>query len=99
MTTNHPNNRRGATIALLPTRRNRTKATEPVLITEQEVVFGTAAAMPLPHRTTIRRWTTALHHVFTFSAADHHNDKPRHYPRPRSAVLEQGLMGREMYRL
>lgn len=71
---------------------------EPVLITEQEVVFATAAAVPLhPVR---RGWAgvvgAAVRAMFTSST-----DAPRtrrHYP-GRNDYLESSRMAREMYRL
>jgi hypothetical protein len=71
---------------------------EPVLITEQQVLFATAAAVPLqPVR---REWTRAIgagvRAIFTSST-----DAPRerkHYP-ARNDFLESSRMAREMYRL
>ena len=71
------------------------------LITEQQVLFSTAAAVALPPAKT-RRWsdtvqavTGALHAMFAAS------EKPparRHYPK-RYGYLENALMSREMDRL
>jgi hypothetical protein len=67
----------------------------PVLITQQEVMFGTAAAVS-PRRPTIsRRLIDAIRGV---SAALHRPPAQRHY-RPRSSYLEQSRMAREMDRL
>jgi hypothetical protein len=71
------------------------------LITEQQVLFSTAAAVALPPAKT--RWFSdtiqavgaALHAIFAAS------DKPparRHYPN-RKVYLENALMSREMDRL
>jgi hypothetical protein len=69
-------------------------------ITEQQVLFSTAAAVALPPAKT-RRWsdtvqavTGALHSMFAAS------EKPpaRHYPK-RYGFLENALMSREMDRL
>jgi hypothetical protein len=79
------------------------EGTEPVtrasvLITEQEVLFATAAAaVPLQ---TGRRWTDvvagALRVMFTTRTAE---PRPRrHYP-PRNDYLEWSRMAREMHRL
>jgi len=71
------------------------------LITEQQVLFSTAAAVALPPAKT-RRWSdtvsavgTALHAMFATS------EKPpaqRHYPK-RHVWLDNALMAREMDRL
>jgi hypothetical protein len=76
----------------------------PILVTEQEVVFSTSAAVSLPRRKTTRRLTDAIRVVaatlrcmFLTSTA---RPRParRHYP-PRSSYLEDALMAREMHRL
>jgi hypothetical protein len=71
------------------------------LITEQEVVFGTAAAVPVQP---VRWWTgatrvvaEAMHRIFVTSSADP-RPKRRHYP-PRATYLEYSRMRREMDRL
>ena len=78
-------------------------ASEPVLITVQEVAFSTAAAMPvLP--TTRRRWTGAASVVLTSMRKMFLTSKPDaraprgDYPR-RYGFLEQASMSREMDRL
>lgn len=79
-----------------------TSSTGPqTLITEQQVLFSTAAAVALPPAKT-RRWTdtvsavgTALRAMFAAS------EKPparRHYPK-RHVWLDNALMSREMDRL
>jgi hypothetical protein len=75
----------------------------PILVTEQEVVFSTSAAVSLPCTKTTRRMTGAtrvvatLRRMFLTSTA---RPRParRHYP-PRSSYLEHALMAREMHRL
>ena len=72
-----------------------------VLVTEQQVLFSTAAAVALPPAKT-RRWSypvqavsAALRAMFAAS------EKPparRHYPK-RHGYLENALMSREMGRL
>jgi hypothetical protein len=69
------------------------------LITEQEVVFSTAAVIPV-RRT--RWWTpasiaAAMRGVFVASSADA-RPKRRTYP-PRATYLEYSRMEREMHRL
>ena len=71
---------------------------EPVLITEQQVLFATAAAVPLqPVR---RGWAAAVgaavRAMFT-SSTDAPRER-RHYP-ARHDFLESSRMAREMYRL
>ena len=72
----------------------------PVLITEQEVMFATAAAVPLQPAKAGRRWTdvigATLRAMFV-SSTDHPRER-RHYP-ARSDYLESSRMSREMYRL
>src|SRR4030088_2419228 len=74
----------------------------PVLITEQQVLFGTAAAVSPAE--TRRRWTEAvrvigatLRAVFVASTEDT-RPKRRHYP-SRNDYLEDSRMAREMLRL
>lgn len=77
----------------------------PILITEQEVVFGTSAAVSLPRTKTTRRLTDAtrvvvanLRRTFLTSTA---RPRParRHYPPRSNGYLEHALMAREMHRL
>jgi len=77
----------------------------PVLVTEQEVVFSTSAAVSLP-RTKTTRWLTeatrvvaaTLRRMFMTPTA---RPRParRHYPPRSSSYLEHALMAREMHRL
>jgi hypothetical protein len=76
----------------------------PVLVTEQQVLFATAAAVPLQPAKTGRRIVEALR-AFGASAKAAFlragNDarfKSRHYP-PRHDYLEDSRMAREMLRL
>ncbi len=73
----------------------------PILITEHEVLFSTAAATGL--RPT-RRWTDAVRivsaatrRIFVTAPTDS-RPKRRHYP-PRASYLEDSRMAREMHRL
>jgi hypothetical protein len=70
-----------------------TSADTPTLITEQQVLFSTAAAVALPPART-RRWTDALRAMFAFSTKP---AKPV-YPK-RHVWLENAAMSREMDRL
>jgi hypothetical protein len=72
----------------------------PVLITEQEVIFSTAAAVTVPSKKNARAWVGLLRprRPFTSSTADERPAKNRHCPR-RYDFFEQALMGREMDRL
>ncbi|MDT5127595.1 MAG: hypothetical protein QOH54_3239 [Mycobacterium sp.] len=74
----------------------------PVLITEQDVMFATAAVSPTP-RTTGTRWWTAIGRLFTTAeAASGSNDDrrtPRVYPPRRHDFMDDAAMSREMYRL
>jgi hypothetical protein len=74
----------------------------PILITEQEVLFSTAAAGSL--QPTTKRWfpaatgavLAAIHGIFQRSTADRVG--PRHHPK-HYEFLERACMGREMDRL
>jgi hypothetical protein len=76
----------------------------PVLITEQQVQFATAAAVPLHPAKTSRSWTETVRAIaasLRAAIATPSNDarpKPRHYP-PRNDYLEDSRMAREMFRL
>jgi hypothetical protein len=65
-----------------------------LLITEQEVVFGTAAAVPLQRRKIGRRLVAVL----SAMSADASRPRARYYP-IRAYYLERALMAREMDRL
>ena len=67
----------------------------PVLITQQEVVFSTAAAMSPRPASISRRLIDAIQVV---GAALQQPPARRHYP-PRSWYLEESRMAREMDRL
>jgi hypothetical protein len=67
----------------------------PVLITDQEVVFSTAAARSPRPASISRRLIDAIRVV---GAASHRPPSRRHYP-PRSWYLEESRMAREMDRL
>jgi hypothetical protein len=77
-------------------------AQTPVLITEAEVAFGTAAAVPL-RRATTGWWTwasraaLAVRQTFAGLVVDE-RPTPRHHPK-RYWYLEDARMGREMGRL
>ena len=76
----------------------------PVLITEQEVLFGTAAAMPLQPGKPSRRWTGKARSIgaglrAAFPTTSNDAEPPRrHYP-SRKNFLEESRMTREMLRL
>jgi hypothetical protein len=73
---------------------------EPVVITEQQVLFATAAAVPLqPVKT--RSWFSRIVGSIVSAASETSDDglsKPRRYP-PRNDFLESSRMAREMHRL
>lgn len=68
-----------------------------VLITEQEVLFSTAAALPARRQNFSRRFVASIGRMFAVSA---HTSRPRQgdYPK-RYEFLERSLMAREMDRL
>jgi len=73
----------------------------PVLITEQQVLFATAAAVPLQPARTGRRWVDAIRALLTAAFEKSHSEsqpKRRHYP-SREDYLENSRMAREMLRL
>jgi hypothetical protein len=76
----------------------------PVLITEQQVLFATAAAMPLQPATPSRRLTVAAGAIgaslrATFATSSNEaRPKRRQYP-SRNDFLEDSRMAREMLRL
>jgi hypothetical protein len=70
------------------------------LITEQQVLFGTAAAVARP-RVKTSRWAMAINSVFSAMSALFTDSRPpaqRYQPR-RSVYLEDGVMAREVHRL
>jgi hypothetical protein len=74
----------------------------PVFITEQQVLFATAAALPLP-ATTSRRWVEVLRGIgagvrAAVTSSDEARPKRQHYP-ARNDFLEDSRMSREMLRL
>jgi len=77
----------------------------PALITEQEVLFSTAAAVPLPRTKSSHRLTDAIHVVAAairqIFVASTPNPRParRNYPVRCDSYLEHSRMAREMYRL
>jgi hypothetical protein len=75
-------------------------AEAPILITEQQVIFGTAAALGTPGKKTANQWIALLRprRLFTRSTAHERAAQYRHYPQHYDFV-EQALMAREMDRL
>lgn len=74
-----------------------TAVPSPPLITEHEVLLGSAAALgsaELPHRSL----RNALRAFFAFHTAPRPEGTPRHYPQ-HYAFIESAAMAREMYRL
>jgi hypothetical protein len=71
----------------------------PVLITEQEVLFSSAAAVSISSKKTAGQWIALLRprRLFMHSTADERAAKHRHYPQ-HYVFLEQALMAREMER-
>jgi hypothetical protein len=70
---------------------------QPVVITEQEVAFSTAAAVPLPRTKPTRRVIAAVRAKLRSSSDA--PPVPRHYPPRRDEFLEEAAMAREMRRL
>jgi hypothetical protein len=74
-------------------------AEAPILITEQEVLLSTAAAVTVPSKKTAEQWIALLRprRLFMHSRADERAAKHKHYPH-QHLFLEQALMAREMER-
>jgi hypothetical protein len=70
-----------------------------VVITEQQVAFSTAAAVPVPRTKPHRTVIAALRAMFLSSAKGEALPAPRWYPPRRDAFLEDAAMAREMRRL
>jgi putative transposon-encoded protein len=68
-----------------------------VLITTQEVLFGTAAAVRVPRENIGGRFLAMMRRVFATST-DASRPQPRYVPK-RYGFLEDALMAREMERL
>jgi hypothetical protein len=73
-------------------------AAAPILITAQEVLLSTAAAVRVPSKKIAEQWIALLRQcrLFMHSRADERAAKHRHYP--HQYVFEQALMAREMER-
>ena len=70
----------------------------PVVITEQEVLFSTAAAVPLPRTKPISRVIAGLRVMF-LSSSESPRPPRHHYPPRFYGFLEDAAMEREMHRL
>jgi hypothetical protein len=78
------------------------EVTQPlVVITEQQVLLSTAAAVPLPSTKPRRGVIAALHAMFVRTSEEPVSDHitPRYYPPRRDAFVEDAAMAREMRRL
>jgi hypothetical protein len=102
MTGRLPRIRRGITTATeAPTRLNRVELAvpeAPILITEQEVLLSTAAAVTVPSKKITEQWIALLRPGRPRSTADERATKHKHYPHHHHVFLEQALMAREMER-
>ncbi|MEN3316729.1 MAG: hypothetical protein V7643_130 [Mycobacterium sp.] len=72
----------------------------PVLITEQQVLFATAAAVPSQPAKTGRLWIEAVRAIGAAFVRSGNEVRPKrqHYP-PRDGFLDDSRMAREMLRL
>jgi hypothetical protein len=77
----------------------------PVLITEQQVLFATAAAVPWQPAKIGRRWIEAVRGIggaglraAVVTSSNEARPKRQHYP-ARNEYLEDSRMAREMFRL
>ena len=99
--------REAPSVTSQPVAADPNSAEAEVLVTEQEVLFSTAAAVALPPART-RRWSypvavvgAAVGAIFAALERPEKPEKPRarrHYPK-RIGYLENALMSREMGRL
>jgi hypothetical protein len=71
----------------------------PVLITEQEVAFSTAAAVRIRPAKTRRGLIAVLRGIFADSTTANAEKPRRHYPPRRYSFMEHAAMAREMHRL
>ena len=87
-----------AAVATQPVIEQGTEDEQPVLITEQEVLFGTAATV---HRPKTRRGWLARVFLRGASVTSSEEGQPtkRHYPPRNDFFLEDARMAREMLRL
>jgi hypothetical protein len=87
------------TTSMQPTKLIRTvePVEAPVLISEQEVVFATAAAIPVSPAKSTPRWIAAVQSLFAGAADPHRRGRPSHPA--RYAFLEASCMSRAMDRL
>lgn len=69
-----------------------------VVITEQQVAFSTAAAVPMPS-TTPHRGVFSVLRAMLHRSSGGAQPMPRHYPPRRDEFLESAAMAREMHRL
>jgi hypothetical protein len=80
----------------------RIEGDAPVLITTQEVMFATAAAVPGRTRSHTGWWTAIVRYLTTAadaSAPDDERRVPKHYPPRKYAYLVAAAMRRPMERL
>jgi hypothetical protein len=76
----------------------------PVLITEQQVLFATAAAVPVKPVRIGRRWVESVRAIAAslratvVTSSNEPRPKRRHYP-ARNDFLDDSRMAREMFRL
>jgi hypothetical protein len=88
-------------MSVLPIESTRTVAhtahPAPVLITEHEVLLGSAATVALP-AAPAQGWLATVRRIFATTSEDRQRPKRHSYP-PRSSYLEDSRMSREMRRL
>ncbi|ORW26134.1 hypothetical protein AWC19_05050 [Mycobacterium palustre] len=76
----------------------REVSAEPVLITEQQVMFATAGGSAAHGAAARRGWIALLRQRVSLWSAGR-REPPRHYPRLRPSYIERAAMAREMERL
>ncbi|SOX56782.1 hypothetical protein MAAFP003_5493 [Mycobacterium ahvazicum] len=82
-----------------PTQARHSATPDPVLVTERQLMFATAAAVAGPHpRTAPRPWFTTLWQQLVRGVSVEHEPR-RHYPPRRMSYFEQAATAREMDRL
>ena len=86
-------------VSALPAAGSGQRTRTPVLVTKQEVVFGTAAALSVPPATTRRGWQSATP-IAAIRRILNPLPEPRpHYPRREPNYFEAARMSRGMDRL
>ncbi|MCW2688570.1 MAG: hypothetical protein JWR37_3460 [Mycobacterium sp.] len=98
--------REGIVLHIPPARAEASTATAPIVMTEREVVFSTAATSSHRRRQTthwltdsIRVAATSVRHMLASPRAGHNRPARKHYPPRTAGYYERGVIARELDRL